>query len=515
MGRLVCCFWNKNLNKMQLKHLLNNLQVQEAQGSTDIEIGQIRFDSRAVQPGDVFVAVRGAAVDGHQFIDKAIAQGAVAIVYNDGMTANQAVTTVRVTDSAEALGQMASNFYGNPSEELALIGITGTNGKTTTVTLLWQLFTALGYKCGLIGTVENRIGDQILTSTHTTPDAVRVHELLRQMADAGCSQVFMEVSSHAVHQRRIAGVVFTGGVFTNLSHDHLDYHKTFAEYRDTKKKFFDDLPKTAFALTNVDDKNGALMLQNTRANKHTYGLKKPADFKAKILENSLEGLHLELDGEQIHARMIGEFNAYNLAAAFGVAMLMAKVDKPSRFKFTKPSRFSKLETLTALSNLPGAEGRFDYINHPSKPGCIGIVDYAHTPDALEKVLETIAKLKKKSSKVITVTGAGGDRDKTKRPIMAQVSARLSDQLILTGDNPRTEDPAAILKDMEAGLDAEGLKKTLTIQDRAQAIKTAVRLAGPNDIILVAGKGHEKYQDILGVKYPFDDKEMLSKFFEEQ
>jgi UDP-N-acetylmuramoyl-L-alanyl-D-glutamate--2,6-diaminopimelate ligase len=313
------------------------------------------------------------------------------------------------------------------------------------------------------------------------------------MADAGCSHVFMEVSSHAVHQRRIAGATFTGGVFSNLTHDHLDYHGTFAEYRDAKKKFFDDLPKTAFALTNIDDRNGAVMLQNTVANKVAYGLKKPADFKAKIIENSLNGLHLELDGAEIHARMIGEFNAYNLTAAYAVAILLGA---------------DKMETMTVLSDLRGAEGRFDYINHPTKPGCIGIVDYAHTPDALEKVLETIAKLKKKTSRVITVTGAGGDRDKTKRPIMAQVSARFSDQLILTSDNPRTEDPAAILKDMEAGLDAEGLKKTLVIADRAQAIKTAVRFAGPNDIILVAGKGHEKYQDIQGVKHPFDDKEVL-------
>lgn len=397
---------------------------------------------------------------------------------------------------------MASNYFNDPSNDLQLIGVTGTNGKTTTVTLLWQLFTRLGYKCGLIGTVENRVGEEVVPSTHTTPDAVQLHGLLRQMAEAGCSHVFMEVSSHAVHQRRIAGATFAGGVFTNLTHDHLDYHKTFAEYRDAKKKFFDDLPKTAFALTNTDDKNGAVMLQNAKAAKYTYGLRKPADFKAKIIENSLSGLHLELDGAELHARMIGEFNAYNLTAAYAVAMLMAK--------FTKPSRFSKLETLTALSDLRGAEGRFDYINHPSKTGCIGIVDYAHTPDALEKVLETIQKLKKKNSRVITVAGAGGDRDKTKRPLMAQVSARLSDQLILTSDNPRTEDPAAILRDMEAGLDAEGLKKTLVIQDREQAIKTAIRLAGPNDVILIAGKGHEKYQDINGVKHPFDDKQVLLK-----
>lgn len=496
---------------MLLTHLLHNLQVLETQGSTDIEIGQIRFDSRAVQPGDVFVAVRGVAVDGHQFIDKAIENGAVAVVadgsFSDSLTLSETITKgihpssfIIVKDSAEALGQMASTFYGNPSEEMELVGITGTNGKTTTATLLWQLFTALGYKCGLIGTVENRVGDQVLSSTHTTPDAIRLHELLRKMADAGCSLVFMEVSSHAVHQRRIAGAKFAGGVFTNLSHDHLDYHKTFAEYRDAKKKFFDDLPKTAFALTNADDKNGSVMLQNTRASKQTYGLKKPANFKAKIIENSLSGLHLELDGQQIHARMIGEFNAYNLTAAYGVAMLLSGNKNPS-------------EVLVALSNLPGAEGRFDYINHPNKSGCIGIIDYAHTPDALEKVLETIAKLKKKNSRIITVTGAGGDRDKTKRPLMAQVSARMSDQLILTSDNPRTEDPAAILKDMEAGLDAEGLKKTLVIQDREQAIKTAARLAGPNDVILLAGKGHEKYQDIQGIKYPFDDKQVLSGFFE--
>lgn len=506
---------------MLLTQLLQNLQVLETQGRTDIEIGQLRFDSRAVQPGDVFVAVRGAAVDGHQFIDTAIEKGAVAVVtlsdsdidslalsetIDIAIAKRETITWIRVPDTAEALGQMASSYYGHPSKAFVLVGITGTNGKTTTATLLWQLFTALGYKCGLIGTVENRIGTEVLVSTHTTPDAVRVHELFRKMADASCSHVFMEVSSHAVHQRRIAGAEFAGGVFTNLSHDHLDYHQTFAEYRDAKKKFFDDLPKTAFALTNVDDKNGAVMLQNTRANKQTYGLKKPADFKAKIIENSLEGLHLELGGAELHARMIGEFNSYNLAAAFGVASLLAE-------KASKPIRPEQI--LVALSNLPGAEGRFDHLAHPGKPGCIGIVDYAHTPDALEKVLETIAKLKKKTSRVITVTGAGGDRDKTKRPVMAQVSARYSDQLILTSDNPRSEDPAAILKDMEAGLDADGLRKTLTIQDREQAIKTAVRLAGPNDVILVAGKGHEKYQEIQGQRYPFDDKQMLSKFFEEQ
>jgi UDP-N-acetylmuramoyl-L-alanyl-D-glutamate--2,6-diaminopimelate ligase len=370
--------------------------------------------------------------------------------------------------------------------------VTGTNGKTTIVTLLHQLFTQLGYKCGLIGTVENRIGTTTLSSTHTTPDAVRLQQLFREMADAGCTYIFMEVSSHAVDQRRIAGADFKGGVFSNLTHDHLDYHKTFAEYRDAKKRFFDELPAGAFALTNTDDRNGMVMLQNTQAQKNTYSLKKPAVFKSKILENALEGLYLQLDGEAIHARMMGEFNAYNLTAVYGTARLLG---------------MDKMETLTVLSNLKGAEGRFESLLHPKKAGCFAIVDYAHTPDAIEKILETIGELKKKTAKIITVVGCGGDRDKTKRPVMAQTAARLSDQLILTSDNPRTEDPAAILRDMEAGLTAETLKKTLTISDRAQAIKAAERLAQPGDVVLIAGKGHEKYQDINGVKYPFDDKEV--------
>lgn len=488
---------------MRLDALLQNVPTQDIHGNTAVEAGSICFDSRAVQPGDVFVAVRGVQADGHQFIDQAIEKGAKVIVAEKipgHLSVSQgSVVWVLVQDAAATLGVMASNFYHHPSGDLQLVGITGTNGKTTTVTLLWQLFTRLGYKCGLIGTVENRIGEEVLPSTHTTPDALHLQEWLRRMADAGCSYVFMEVSSHAIHQQRIAGAQFAGGVFSNLTHDHLDYHKTFAEYRDAKKKFFDDLPKTAFALTNTDDRNGAIMLQNTKAATYTYGLKKPADFKTKIIENSLGGLHLDIDGEQIMARMIGEFNAYNLTATYAVARLLQ-------------TGLSKAEILTVLSDLRGAEGRFDYLNHPEKPGCTAIVDYAHTPDALEKVLETVLKLKKKNARIITVTGAGGDRDKTKRPLMAQISARFSDQLILTSDNPRTEDPAAILRDMEAGLDAEGLKKTLVIQDREQAIKTAVRLAGAQDVIVVAGKGHEKYQDINGVKHPFDDKEVLMKMF---
>ena len=479
-----------------LAELIRHLPaLRETHGETGRSVGAIRFDSRQVKPGDCFVAVRGASSDGHQFIDKAIENGATAVVAEslDGKSLPAGITSVLVGNSAEALGFLAATWYGFPSRELAVVAVTGTNGKTTTTTLLHQLFTALGHKAGLIGTVENRIGQAIVPSTHTTPDALSLQGLLRQMADAGCGQVFIETSSHAIDQHRIAGMEVAGAVFTNLTHDHLDYHGTFAGYRDAKKALFDGLPATAFALTNADDRNGLFMLQNTRAQLHTYGLKKPADFKTKIIENGLTGLYLQLDGEAFHARLIGEFNAYNLTAVYATARLLGT---------------DKLETLTALSNLRGAEGRFDAIAHPSRPECIGIVDYAHTPDALEQVLETIAKLKKRHSKVITVVGCGGDRDKTKRPVMARTGARLSDQLILTSDNPRTEDPAAILRDMEAGLETPDLKKTLTIENREQAIKTACRLAQAGDVILVAGKGHEKYQDVQGVKYPFDDKEIL-------
>ncbi|MBL7802550.1 MAG: UDP-N-acetylmuramoyl-L-alanyl-D-glutamate--2,6-diaminopimelate ligase [Saprospiraceae bacterium] len=480
--------------------ILSSIEILESTGPDPrtVAINAIRFDSRQVQAGDLFVAVQGAGADGHDYIPMALEKGAAAVLYQNPLAdTRQPATFLRVADSAEALGRVAANFYGRPSEQLTLVAVTGTNGKTTVTTLLWQCFTRLGYRCGLIGTVENRIGEQITPSTHTTPDAVRLQALLRQMADAGCEYVFMETSSHAIHQRRIAGARFAGAVFTNLTHDHLDYHGTFAAYRDAKKQLFDDLPAEAFALTNADDRNGKFMLQNTRARTLTYGLKTPSVYKAKIIENALSGLHLRLDDEDFHARLIGEFNAYNLLAVYGVAQQLG-IDKQA--------------TLTVLSDLRGAEGRFDYVVHPEKAGCIGIVDYAHTPDAVEKVLETIQKLKKRGSKVITVLGCGGDRDKTKRPVMAQVAARMSDQAILTSDNPRTEDPQAILRDMEAGLTPEDLKKTLTIENREQAIKTAVRLAGPGDIILVAGKGHEKYQDINGVKHPFDDREMLEKWF---
>ena len=486
----------KHLKLKTLADLLLHVPgIRKTHGNTGIAVKNLQFDSRRVQPGDCFVAIRGVAADGHQFIDKAIANGAVAIIGETEIAGE--ISVVQVENSAVALGYLAAAFYDHPSKQLQVVGVTGTNGKTTVTTLLHQLYAALGYKPGLLGTVENRIGSATMTSTHTTPDALSLQQLLRQMADAGCAQVFMETSSHAIHQHRIAGVEFAGAVFTNLTHDHLDYHKTFAEYRDAKKLLFDQLPATAFALINADDKNGRFMVQNTRAKVYTYGLKTLADFKAKMLENGLNGLHLQLDGEGFHARLIGAFNASNLTAAYAVARLLGA---------------EKMETLTALSNLRGAEGRFESIAHPSKPECVGIVDYAHTPDALEKVLETIAKLKKKHSRVITVVGCGGDRDKTKRPVMARVAAQWSDQLILTSDNPRTEDPSAILLDMEAGLTPEDHVKTLTIENREQAIKTACRMVNPGDIVLVAGKGHEKYQDIKGVKYPFDDKAILNQYF---
>ncbi len=464
-------------------------------------ISGICADSRQVQPGNLFVAVRGVHADGHAYIQSAIEKGAAAVLAETFTPEHLSLKVPLLTakDTAEALGSAASNFYDRPSQQMQVVGVTGTNGKTSTVTLLWQLFTRLGATCGLIGTVENRIGDQILSSTHTTPDAVSLQRMLRAMADAHCQYVFMEVSSHAIHQRRISGLQFAGAVFSNITHDHLDYHGTFAAYRDAKKQLFDDLTPRAFALTNIDDKNGLFMLQNTKAQKHTYGLKKPADFKTKIIENDLSGLYLQLDGSPLHARMIGEFNAYNLSAVYATAILLEQ---------------DKMETLTALSDLRGAEGRFDYIIDP-KNNIMGIVDYAHTPDAVEKVLETIKKLKKPASKVITVIGCGGDRDKTKRPIMAKVAAQWSNQVILTSDNPRTEDPTAILKDMEAGLNPEDLKKTLIIENREQAIKTAVRLAQNQDIILVAGKGHEKYQEIMGIKHDFDDKEILRRVMSDE
>ncbi|RYE26461.1 MAG: UDP-N-acetylmuramoyl-L-alanyl-D-glutamate--2,6-diaminopimelate ligase [Sphingobacteriales bacterium] len=480
-----------------LKDILLPVQSQQILGTTNIEVTSICIDSRKVQQGSVFIALKGTAVDGHAFIEKAIADGAAAIVCETMPSlVKEGVTYIKVKDAAPVTGLMADAFYAHPSQSMKVVGITGTNGKTTTVTLLFNLFTALGYKCGLISTVQNHIGDVQEVSTHTTPDAASVQALLARMRDAKCAYVFMEVSSHAVHQHRIAGIHFAGGVFSNITHDHLDYHKTFDEYIKVKKKFFDDLPATAFALTNVDDKRGMVMLQNTRAEKHTYSLKAPASFKGKVLENNLTGLVMTVEGQEAHFRMIGTFNAYNLLAVYGVAILLGE---------------DKMTVLQALSNLHGAPGRFEtYMSLNDK--VLGIVDYAHTPDALMNVLATINQLRTEGQQLITIIGCGGDRDKTKRPIMGQVACEHSDKAILTADNPRSEDPEAILNDMESGLTMTQKRRSLRISDRKEAIKTACMLLQPGDILLVAGKGHETYQEIKGVKYPFDDRKILVDTF---
>ncbi|MCB9264208.1 MAG: UDP-N-acetylmuramoyl-L-alanyl-D-glutamate--2,6-diaminopimelate ligase [Lewinellaceae bacterium] len=480
---------------MELKKLIRSLDIIALEGSTSRSVEQLDFDSRKVKAGSLFVALRGTQVDGHQFIEKAIGQGAAAIVAEELPEQRQApVTYIQVADSATALGRMANLFFGEPSRSLKLVGVTGTNGKTTTVTLLHNLFTALGYKAGLLSTVRNLIGQSPVEATHTTPDAVSINALLREMADAGCDYAFMEVSSHAAHQRRIAGLHFAGGIFTNISHDHLDYHKTFKAYIDAKKMFFDILPKTAFALVNADDRRGAVMLQNTRARKYTYSLRSMASFKAMILENSISGLHLDVDGREVFSRLIGEFNAYNLLAAYGAAILLGQ---------------DEVETLTALSQLRAAEGRFDYVAGPQGRRT-GIVDYAHTPDALEKVLSTIHQLRQGNNRIITVVGCGGDRDKAKRPKMAKVACDYSDLVVLTSDNPRSEAPEAIIADMQAGVPAYATQKVLVVTGRRDAIRAACKLAGPDDIILVAGKGHEKYQEVNGVRHPFDDKAVLAE-----
>ncbi len=482
-----------------LHELLTQVSVVTIKGEPSRQVLHLTLDSRQAQQGSLFAALRGYQTDGHRFIDAAIANGA-SIVLAEVLptTLHPNVTYVQVADSAEALGQMAHVFYNRPSEHLKLVGVTGTNGKTTTVTLLYNLLQALGYKVGLLSTVENRIGQQVVEATHTTPNAIAIHALLADMVAAGCDYAFMEVSSHAAHQRRIAGLQFAGGVFTNISHDHLDYHKTFDEYIKAKKSFFDILQKNAFALVNVDDKRGNVMVQNTRAAVHRYSLHRMAGFRAKILDNSLLGLHLELNGHDFHGRLIGEFNAYNLLATYAAAVLLG---------------LPPTEVLTALSNVQSAEGRFDYIFDQNRR-ILGIVDYAHTPDALEKVLATIRQLRQAKARVLTVVGCGGDRDRTKRPEMAKIACELSDQVILTSDNPRTEQPEAILADMEAGVPANATHRVLTIADRRQAIRTACKLAQPGDIILVAGKGHEKYQEINGVKHPFDDKAILTEAFEQ-
>lgn len=481
-----------------LADILYKVHIVAVSGSTDVVVSGVQIDSRKAAHRSVFVAVNGVAVDGHKYIAKAIEGGAIAVVCEElPKHKKEGVTYVQTSDSAEAAGILAHNFYGQPSGKLKLVGVTGTNGKTTIATLLYKLFDCLGYQCGLVSTVENVINGKIIPSTHTTPDAVSLNALLKQMADEGCEYAFMEVSSHAVHQRRIAGLNFAGALFSNITHDHLDYHKTFDEYIKAKKAFFDGLPASAFAITNTDDKRGAVMLQNTAAKRLSYSLRSMADFKGKILDNTLAGLQMTINDREVHFRLIGEFNAYNLLAVYGAAVTLGE---------------NKQEVLQCLSNVTGAEGRFDYSVSP-KEGVIAIVDYAHTPDALINVLATIKKLKQGHEQVITVVGCGGDRDKSKRPVMGEVACEHSDKVIFTSDNPRSEDPLEILADMEAGLPVSARRKYVAIADRKQAIKTAISMAQPEDIVLVAGKGHEKYQEIKGVKHHFDDKEVVQEMFE--
>jgi len=479
-----------------LKDLLYKSGLTEVRGTTEVSVNEICFDSRKAKPRALFVAVRGTLSDGHKFIQDVIRNGCQVIVCEElPAETDDNVTYVVVKDSAVALSIIASNFYGNPSEKLKLVGITGTNGKTTTSTLLHQLFRKSGHKTGLLSTVKNKINDSTIAATHTTPDAVQLNELLAQMVSEGCTYCFMEVSSHAVAQKRIIGLKFIGGVFTNLTHDHLDYHKTFAEYLKAKKTFFDSLGSDAFALTNSDDKNGSVMLQNTQARKYSYSLKSMSDYKCRLIENHFEGLILNIDGHEVLCRLVGSFNAYNLTAAYATAVLLGE---------------NKLDTLTRLSNLDPVEGRFDYLT--SKKKIVGVVDYAHTPDALENVLKTIHDVSKQG-KVITVVGCGGDRDSAKRPVMAKIAVEMSDRVILTSDNPRSEDPGEIIRAMQTGISLSEARKALSIVDRKEAIKTAVSMAQPGDVILVAGKGHEKYQEVKGVKTPFDDKEILNQMFQ--
>lgn len=482
---------------MKLSELLYGVSVVSVSGSTAVEPVNITTDSRQVREGSLFIAVRGTRFDGHTFIEQALQQGAIAIVAETlptDLATNK--TYVQVANATLASALIASHFYGDASSRLRVVGVTGTNGKTTIATLLYKLFSSLGHTCGLISTVENRIGDRSIPSTHTTPDPIQLQQLLQQMEQAGCTHVFMEVSSHAIHQHRIAGIQFTGGIFSNITHDHLDYHNTFDEYIRVKKSFFDVLPATAFALSNADDKRGAVMLQNCKARHLFYALRTLADYKGRLLDNGLEGLQLSIDEVEVHFRLIGTFNAYNLLAVYGAACAMG---------------LDKIEVLTQLSQLQGAPGRFECIVSPNEQ-LLAVVDYAHTPDALLNVLTTLKQLRKPEQKLTTVTGCGGDRDRTKRPLMAAAVAAHSDRFIFTSDNPRSEDPASIIKDMEAGLSAADLKKYIPIIDREAAIKTAITLSAPHDIILVAGKGHEIYQDVKGVKEYFDDRETVRKWF---
>lgn len=482
---------------MQLRELLNGVMVKSMEGSTSVQPLHLTTNSLQVKKDSLFIAVRGTQRDGHSFIAEAIEKGASVVVSEEpALVTSLEVVQVQVANSAEAASLIACNFYQHPSQQLKVVGVTGTNGKTTIATLLYKLFTQLGYSCGLISTVENRIGETVLPSTHTTPDSISLQGLLHEMVKAGCTHVFMEVSSHALHQHRVTGLNFTGAVFSNITHDHLDYHKTFDEYIRVKKSFFDHLSSAAFALSNADDKRGKVMLQNTAGKKLYYALKTLADYKGKILENGLEGLLMNVDDIEVHFRLIGAFNAYNLLAVYGAARALGE---------------SKMEVLTALSEISGAPGRFECLVSP-KEKVLVIVDYAHTPDALLNVLTTIKQLRTGEQQIITVTGCGGDRDRTKRPLMAAAVCAHSDRAIFTSDNPRSEEPADIIKDMEEGVPAADRKKYIPVIDRGEAIKAALVMARPHDIVLVAGKGHETYQLVKGKKEHFDDREAVKNWF---
>ncbi len=480
-----------------LQDILYKAGTIEIVGSTNFDITSVEFDSRMVTTGSLFVATKGTQVDGHDFIDKAISHGAIAVVCTTlPDILKSEVTYIVVQNSSKALGIIASNFFNNPSNKLKVIGVTGTNGKTTIVTLLFNLFIDLGYSTGLLSTIQNKINNKTIESTHTTPDSININDLLNQMVDAGCEYVFMEVSSHAIAQDRISGLQFTGGLFTNITHDHLDYHGTFKEYIAAKKRFFDNLPSDAFALTNADDKNGSVMLQNTKAKKYSYGIKNMASYKGKVIENDLEGMMMKVDDKDVYSLLSGSFNAYNILAVYATASLLNQ---------------EKDEVLIGISKLKGAEGRFDVIRSAS--GITAIIDYAHTPDALENVISTINSIRSHNEELITVVGAGGNRDKSKRPSMAKIASLLSNKVILTSDNPRNEDPLQILEDMKKGVDPAKKSSTMVIIDRKEAINTAFNIARSGDMILIAGKGHEKYQEISGIKHPFDDKNIITELME--
>ncbi|MBP3229627.1 MAG: UDP-N-acetylmuramoyl-L-alanyl-D-glutamate--2,6-diaminopimelate ligase [Prevotella sp.] len=481
---------------MELTTLIKNIEPVAIVGDNTVEITGVNIDSRRIQPGHLFVAIKGTQVDGHSFIQKAIDLGAAAILCEDMPEARaEGVTYVQVASTEDAVGPVATLFYGDPTSRLKLVGVTGTNGKTTIATLLYNMFRKMGHKCGLLSTVCNYIEDEAIPTSHTTPDPIELNALLKRMVDAGCEYAFMECSSHAIAQKRIGGLKFTGGLFTNLTRDHLDYHKTFENYRDAKKAFFDSLPKSAFAITNADDKNGMFMVQNTKATVKTYSTRSMADFKARILECHFEGMYLEVDGHEVGVQFIGKFNVSNLLAVYGAAVMLGKHPE---------------DILLVMSTLKSVSGRLEPIHSPE--GYTAIVDYAHTPDALENVLKAIHEVLNGKGKVITVCGAGGNRDKGKRPIMAQEAVRQSDRVIITSDNPRFEEPQDIINDMLAGLNSQQMKKVVSIVDRKEAIRTACMLAQKGDVILIAGKGHEDYQEIKGVKHHFDDREVVRDIF---